>query len=415
VKVVVIGSGVVGLCCAYELRRGGADVCVLERGRIAQGASLGNAGWVCPSFSYPLPGPGVIGEGLRGMLRGGGPLVIHPSLDPTFLRWLLGFRRSATRERWDQGVQGLLALNARTLELFDAYADGGVRFEMHRSGLMLVATTPAGLASYTDLFRRLRSLGFGGEIVELEANEACDLEPALARGGIVGGVRAVIDRYVRPESLTLGLASHLAEHGVEVREETEVRDLAAADGAIRIDTAAGPLAADRVVVAAGATSGPLLARLGVRMPLVGARGYSVTLAGGKTRPRHALYLAEAKVGISSYDDTIRIAGVFELGSSSDRLDRRRLAAMLSTVDAYFEDWRPGSQPALLEWAGLRPMTADGLPLIGRAPALDNAFVATGHGMLGVTLAPASAAALAPLVLEGRIAPELLPFDPARTA
>jgi D-amino-acid dehydrogenase len=415
VKVVVIGSGVVGLCCAYELNRGGADVCVLERGRLSQGASRGNTGWVCPSFTYPLPAPGIIGEGLRGMLRGGGPLVIHPSLDPTFLRWLLGFRRSATRERWEHGVRALLALNARTLELFDVYADGGVRFEMHRSGLLLVATTSAGLTSYTTLFRRLRSIGFTGEIVELGPEEARALEPELAAGGLAGGVRAVIDRYVRPESLTDGLSSYLAEHDVEMREEIEVLDIAAANGGISITTGAGPVKADRVVVAAGATSSPLLARLGVRMPLVGARGYSVTLAGGDTRPSHALYLAEAKVGISSYDDTVRIAGVFELGSSSDRVDRRRLAAMLSTVEPYFEDWRPGSEPALLEWAGLRPMTADGLPLIGRAPALDNAYVATGHGMLGVTLAPASAAALAPLVLEGRSAPELLPFDPARAA
>jgi D-amino-acid dehydrogenase len=415
VKVVVIGSGVVGLCCAYELSRGGADVLVLERGRVGQGASRGNTGWVCPSFTYPLPAPGIIGEGLRGMLRGGGPLVIHPSLDPTFLRWLLGFRRSATRERWEQGVRALLALNARTLELFDVYGDAGVRFEMHRSGLLLVATTSAGLTSYTDLFRRLRSIGFRGEIVELGPDEARGLEPELAAGGLAGGVRAVIDRYVRPESLTNGLSDYLAEHGVEMREEIEVLDIASTNGDIRITTDAGPVEADRVVVAAGATSSRLLARLGVRMPLVGARGYSVTLAGGDTRPNHALYLAEAKVGISSYDDSVRIAGVFELGSSSDRVDRRRLAAMLSTVDPYFEDWRPGSQPALLEWAGLRPMTADGLPLIGRAPALDNAYVATGHGMLGVTLAPASAAALAPLVLEGRSAPELLPFDPARSA
>jgi len=413
VKVVVIGSGVVGLCCAYELSRAGADVCVLERGRLGQGASRGNTGWVCPSFTYPLPAPGIIGEGLRGMLRGGGPLVIHPSLDPTFLRWLLGFRRSATRERWEQGVRALLALNARTLELFDVYADGGIRFEMHRSGLLLVATTPAGLASYTHVFRQLRSIGFAGETVELGPDDARALEPELAAGGLAGGVRAVIDRYVRPESLTNGLSAHLQAHGVELREEIEVLDIAAANGGIHITTGAGPVEADRVVVAAGATSSSLLARLGVRMPLVGARGYSVTFAGGDTRPRHALYLAEAKIGISSYDDTVRIAGVFELGSSSDRVDRRRLAGMLSTVDPYFEDWRPGAQPALLEWAGLRPMTADGLPLIGRAPALDNAYVATGHGMLGVTLAPATAALLAPLVLEGRGAPELLPFDPAR--
>jgi D-amino-acid dehydrogenase len=149
------------------------------------------------------------------------------------------------------------------------------------------------------------------------------------------------------------------------------------------------------------------------MPLVGARGYSVTIPGGETRPRHALYLAEAKVGISSYDDTVRIAGVFELGRSTATLDRHRLGAMVARIEPYFARWRPSAEAPVLEWAGLRPMTADGLPLIGRAPALRHVFVATGHGMLGVTLAPATAAVLAPLVLEGRVTPELLPFEPAR--
>ena len=402
-----------GLCCAYELSRAGADVTVLERGGVGQGASRGNTGWVCPSFSYPLPAPGIIGEGLRGMLRGGGPLAIRPSLDPTFVRWLLGFRRSATRKRWEHGVRALIALNSRTLELFDSYAAAGVDFEMHRSGLLLVATTQAGLASYAAVFADLRALGFKGESVELGPEEAEELEPALAGERLAGGVHALVDRYVRPESLLDGLATHLAAHGVEVREDIEVEGLAAANGGVRVRTTTGSIEADRAVVAAGASSSPLLSRLGVSLPLVGARGYSFTFSGGAMRPSHALYLAEAKVGISSFADSVRIAGVFELGHSSDVVHRRRLEAMLATVEPYFSDWRPSSETALLEWAGLRPLTADGLPLIGRSPALQNVFVATGHGMLGVTLAPATAALLTPLVLEGRAAPELAPFDPVR--
>jgi len=412
-RVLVIGGGVVGLCCAYELSRAGADVTVLERGGVGQGASRGNTGWVCPSFSYPLPAPGIIGEGLRGMLRGGAPLAIRPSLDPTFIRWLLGFRRSATRERWEFGVRALIALNSRTLELFDSYAAAGVDFEMHRSGLLLVATTPAGLASYAAVFGDLRALGFQGESVELGPEEAKELEPALAGERLAGGVHALVDRYVRPESLLDGLAGVLTSRGVEVREDIEVEGLAAANGGIRVQTTAGPIGADRAVVAAGASSSPLLSRLGVSLPLVGARGYSFTFSGGAMRPSHALYLAEAKVGISSYADSVRIAGVFELGRSSDVIHRGRLEAMLATVEPYFSDWRPSSETALLEWAGLRPMTADGLPLIGRSPALQNVFVATGHGMLGVTLAPATAALLTPLVLKGQAAPELAAFDPVR--
>jgi D-amino-acid dehydrogenase len=408
----VIGGGVVGLCCAYELSRAGAEVSVLERGAIGGGASLGNTGWVVPSFSFPLPAPGIIGEGLRGMLRGG-PLVIHPSLDPTFLRWLLGFRRSATRARWEEGVKALLVLNRRTLELFDAYASAGIEFEMHRSGLLLVAASTEGFDSYLTVFRALRSLGYQGEIAELTADEAAALEPTLAARRLAGGVHARVDRYVRPETLTEGLARHLSAAGVEIRRQVEVSEVASSNGQVHMQTSEGVVEADRVVVAAGASSSPLLAQMGVRMPLVGARGYSFTFAGGDTRPSHALYLAEAKVGISSYDDCVRVAGVFELGHKSDRLDPGRVQAMLATVEPYFEGWRPGTESALLEWAGLRPMTADGIPLIGRAPSLPNVFVATGHGMLGITLAPATAALLAPLVLEGRTVPELAPFDPGR--
>jgi D-amino-acid dehydrogenase len=414
VRVAIIGGGVVGMCCAYELQRQGAEVVVLERGRIGEGASRGNTGWVCPSFTYPLPAPGIVGEGVRGMLRGG-PLVIHPSLDPTFVRWLLGFRRSCTRERWEHGVRALLALNARTIELFDAYAADGVEFELHRSGLVLVASTREGLESYVALFRELRAIGFSGAIEELAPDDACALEPSLARNRIAGGVHALVDRYVRPESLTGGLADWLVRKRVRIEDAVEVTGFAQAGDGVRIQTGDGQVDADRVVVAAGASSPPLLRSLGIRMPLVGARGYSVTLAGGETRPRHALYLAEAKVGISSYDDTVRIAGVFELGRAQATVDRGRLHAMVARIEPYFAGWRPSGEIPVLEWAGLRPMTADGLPLIGRAPALRHVFVATGHGMLGVTLAPATAAALAPLVLEGRVAPELLPFEPARAA
>jgi D-amino-acid dehydrogenase len=412
VRVVVIGAGVVGLACAYELRRQGAEVLVLDRAQVGEGASRGNTGWVCPSFTYPLPGPGIVRDGLRSMVRGGGPLSIAPTPDPTFIRWLLGFRKSATRERWERGTRAFVALNRRTLELFDAYAADGVEFEMHRSGLLLVATTSTGLAPYQELFRSLRTLGFEGATTELRPDAAVDMEPALSRDRIVGAVHAEIDRYVRPESLTGGVAAWLRAHDVEVREGVEVEDISQ-NGRVQVQTARGREEADRVIVAAGAGSPPMLQKLGVRMPLVGARGYSLTTADSSTRPRHALYLAEAKVGISSYVDSVRVAGVFELGRRRDELDRKRFDAMLASCEPYFEAWRPAGERPLLEWAGLRPMTADGLPLVGRSPAMDRVFLATGHGMLGVTLAPATAAALAPLVLEGREAPELAPFRPDR--
>ena len=413
-RVAVVGAGVVGLACAWELRRRGADVVVLERASVGGGVSRGNTGWVTPSLTYPLPAPGMVREGLRQLLTGGEAFVLRPSLDPAFVRWLWSFRRNCTSARFDAGIRALLALNRRTLQLFDAYRDAGVAFEMHTAGLVVAARTPGGLDLYRRTFQRLRELGYeGGSIDELDAAALAALEPALDPARVGAGLHARVDRFVRPEQLTAGLAERLRADGVEIHEGCELRTLARSDGGWALETASGPVAAQRLVVAAGLPTAPLLRRLGVRVPLMGARGYSVTVAGRGTPPRHALYLAEAKLGLSPFDDGVRVAGVFELGASNDDVSPAVGERLLAAARPYLASWQPDSDGPVEAWAGLRPATPDGLPLIGALPGLDDIYLATGHGMLGVTLAPATANLLAPLVLEGRAAPELTPFDPAR--
>ena len=414
-RVAVVGAGVVGLACAWELRRRGADVAVLERAGVGGGVSRGNTGWVSPSLTYPLPAPGMVREGLRQLVTGGEAFVLRPSLDPAFVRWLWSFRRNCTSARFDSGIRALLALNRRTLQLFDAYRDAGVAFEMHTAGLVVAARTPGGLDLYRRTFQRLRELGYeGGSIDELDAAALAALEPALDRARVGAGLHARVDRFVRPEQLTAGLAERLRADGVEIHKGCEVRTLARNDGGWALETTSGPLAAQRLVVAAGLPTAPLLRRLGVRVPLMGARGYSVTVAGRGTPPRHALYLAEAKLGLSPFDDGVRVAGVFELGASNDDVSPAAGERLLAAARPYLAGWQPDPDGPVEAWAGLRPATPDGLPLIGALPGLDDIYLATGHGMLGVTLAPATADLLAPLVLEGRAAPELTPFDPARS-
>lgn len=285
---------------------------------------------------------------------------------------------------------------------------------MHTAGLVVAALTPGGLDLYRRTFQRLRELGYeGGSIDELDAEALAALEPALDRDRVVVGLHARVDRFVRPEQLTAGLADRLRADGVEIHEDRELRTLARRPGGWALETTSGSLVAERIVVAAGLPTVSLLRRLGARIPLVGARGYSVTIAGRGKRPQHALYLAEAKLGLSPFDGGVRVAGVFELGARNEAISPAVGERLLAAARPYLRGWQPDPDGPVEAWAGLRPATPDGLPLIGALPGLDGIYLATGHGMLGVTLAPATANLLAPLVLEGHAAPELIPFDPAR--
>jgi len=408
--VAVVGGGVIGLACAWYLRRGGADVVVLERDRCGEAASLGNAGWITPGISNPIPAPGVTAQALRWMGKRDSPFLLRPRLDPAFAAWLWRFWRSSSRDAYLRGMRALLALNARTLELYDGLRADGVEFEMHADGMLFLFLSAAALEEELEVLHELQREGYAGAVTRLTRSEAQARDPAIG-DRVAGAIHAPSERHVRPETLTRGLAAALVAAGVEIREGAEVTTLTRAGGGWRLGTGAGHLDADRVVVAGGVWTGRILAPLRVPVRQEPAKGYSVTAVGEGRAPLHTLYLGEAKVGCSPFEGGVRLAGTLELAGMDLRIDRRRLAAVARAAEAYMKDWRP-LRPDL-EWAGLRPLPADSLPLIGRAPGQDGLFVATGHGMLGVTLAPATGAALAPLVLRDELLEELEPFRISR--
>ncbi|MFM7553271.1 MAG: NAD(P)/FAD-dependent oxidoreductase [Actinomycetota bacterium] len=323
-RVAIIGGGVVGLACGWSLARRGAEVVVLERAVIGEGASKGNTGWVSPTISTPLASPGTLAMGLKSALDPNGALVIRPELDTRWLRWLWSFRAAASRERFLRGVEALHNLNRRTFEVLDAYADDGVPFEMHGGGILVLGKTAKGISWFAPVFEDLRKVGFEGGIEELTPAEARRIEPALS-DEIGHVIRTTVDRYVQPQSLMRGLADRLVALGHDVREGVAVAGLApAGDGRWRVATDHGPAEADRVIVASGAQSPALLGPLGLDVPIVPAKGYSITLRGEGTRPSQALYMTEAKIGVSGFDEGVRIAGVFQLPGRDLMVDRRRI-------------------------------------------------------------------------------------------
>ncbi|WP_128970002.1 NAD(P)/FAD-dependent oxidoreductase [Rhodococcus opacus] len=408
--VAVIGGGVVGMSTAWSLRRRGEDVTVIERGSIGQSASGVNAGWITPSLSTPLASPGVVGLGLKHAFDPNGALSIRPRLDTDWIRWLWKFARASRPSAYESGVRALLQLNTHTLDLFDEMRDDGVDFEMHSAGLLALAQSADGLEWFTQLFDHLLPMGFPGSVEYLSGDEARRRDTAVGPGVQVAA-HTSIDRHVNPESLLQGLHKRVSEMGVTVLQDTAVQAVTPIGARWSIRMPDHSLDVDAVVVTLGAATNSLLTPLGFRLPIIGAKGYSIDIRGAGSSPRHALYLMEPKLGLSPYHDAVRVAGAFELPARDERVPERRIRLLLNQVHPYLAGWSPDADVDIRSGrAGLRPATPDSLPFIGPAPGHRGLYIAAGHGMLGVTLAPATAEGIAEMVTTRHIPESMLPFQ-----
>lgn len=406
-RVAVVGAGVIGLACAYELRRRGAEVTLLDPQAPGTACSAGNAGWVVPSMSAPIPAPGLVGTSLKWMLRRDSPLYIKPTLNPSFVAWIWRFWRNCRPGPYAAGLDAVASLNRRTMALYDALEANGVRFEQQRRGLAYVGLSQEAARAALHEVRLLERFGYRRPEL-LDGDALRRVEPGLS-AAVAGGFVVEEERHVRPETLTAGLAEWLREHGVELRggPESEVVGLARSGGELRaVVTRGGEVAADMALLAAGAWTGKLAARLGFRLPIQAGKGYSVTIARPDIPISRPLDLIEARVACTPFKGALRLAGTMELSGVNLRLEPARVAAIRRAGDRYLTDWRGADEQV---WVGMRPLTPDGLPLIGPVPGHDNLYVATGHAMLGVTLAPATAEAIAQLMLTGQSEANLTPF------
>ncbi len=407
----IVGAGVVGLLCAYEITRRGGSVILIDKGDPGDACSRGNTGWVVPSFSSPLPGPGMVGDTLRWMLRADSPVYIRPRSVPALAGWLWRFWRHCNPVDHAVGLAAVTELNRRTMPSFDALKSAGVRFEMHLSGLLCAFKSRAG---YDRTLASLQAIDAVGalDIRELSASASRAQEPALA-DDVVGGIYVAGERHVRPESLNAGLVEWLARAGAEIRSNVEVTGMSRKGPGFELQTAGGAIPADALVLAAGAWSGGLARQLGLRLPVQAGKGYTITIESPAIELRAPVYLPEKKIVTSPFEGALRVGGTMELSKGFEAFDARRLVAIRRGAEGFLPGCFEGGRQT--EWMGPRPLTPDGIPVIGPVPGFDNAYVATGHAMLGVTLGPATAVAVADLVLEGRTAVPIGAFDPGRFA
>ena len=411
-RVVVIGAGVIGLCTAFSLHQRGADVVILEKEAAAHGASVVNAGWVTPSLSDPVPSAGLVKTSLKWMLHGDSPLYIRPLSAPRMLPWLTSFWRHCNEQDFVAGMQATADLNRTTMALYDALKQAGVQFEEHRDGLLFAYKDAATMEHDLRSLEPLNAYGYPTP-VSLDGNGVRAFEPSLGPS-VNAGYWLEQERSVRPDSLTTGLRTWLEQQGVEFQTKSAVTGFSATEESIqRVITSTGPMVCDAAVICAGAWSGQLAAMAGVKLPVQGGKGYCLDYGPPPVAVGRPIYLHEARVAVTPFDGSVRLAGTMEFSGINDIQRPKRIAAISHTASTMLRDWPGDPAAATRTGSGLRPMTPDGIPVLGFLPGYRNLVVATGHAMLGVTLGPATGDAIAETVLSGRTPDVLDAFSPAR--
>ncbi|HUP92210.1 MAG TPA: FAD-dependent oxidoreductase [Solimonas sp.] len=408
--VLILGGGVVGLACAQALLAEGRSVTVLEARSAGSGASHGNCGTITPSHAPPLAAPGQVAIALRSLLHGDAPLHIKPRLDPALFAWLLRFAARCNSRDHATGMRAKAALlNSSRQLLAELIREHRLDCEFAESGTLYVYRDRAACERAARLAEPLRALGIPMQV--LDGASARRMEPAL-NDSIAGALHFPLDARLRPDRLVAELARIVRAAGGRIVEHTAVTGFSVSGERVtQARTAAGDFAGREVVLALGAWSPQLGAGLGLKLPIQPGKGYSITYTRPRIWPRIPVTLRERSVCVTGWDSGFRLGSTMEFAGYDTSLNRTRLDALTRAAREYLVE--PAGPELVEEWYGWRPMVYDDLPLIGRTARLSNLWLATGHGMLGVSNAAGTARMLADLVA-GR-APMLdpRPYSPAR--
>ena len=409
----VVGGGVVGVCCAYFLARRGARVTVLERDQVGKAASYGNAGSIAPGHP-PINKPGRVRQALKSLFDSLSPLYVAPRLDPALVTWLWSFGRTCTAKHVELAMQTLAPLGHASRALFDELIQTEkLRCWFCRDGYYEIYLTERGLESAKDEIRMISRYGFHPELVSGDALR--EREPAI-NDRVLGGVFYPEAATVNPYQFVMEMAQRAEQHGAKFQTATGVVALRTADGHIRgVHAQNGELIeADSVVLAGGAYSVPLLRTLGIRFPLQAAKGYHrdcESQVGRAPLLGHACVLGENMVFCTPMDGFVRFAGTLELSGVNHEIRRPRLEQLTKAASRYLKTMENATLKS--EWCGLRPCLPDGLPAVGAISRYPGLFVATGHAMMGLTLGPVTGKLIAECVLDGASSMDISALRPDR--
>lgn len=412
-RAVIVGGGVIGLFAAWHAARRGCAVTLVDRGGPSRGGcSFGNVGMIVPSHFMPLAAPGAVGTAVKWMFNPRSPFYIKPRLDGELLRWAYDFWRCANDAHVRRAAPLLAELHLASRAEYLALARApGIDFGLVERGLLMLCKSPHALAEEAQVAERGRGWGIPAET--LSPAQLAQREPGIDFD-VAGAVHFPKDAHFTPERLLASLQRLAADAGVAFRWHTEAQGWRTEGGRIAaLRTAGGELCADDFVLAGGSWSPPLARDLGLRLPIQAGRGYTLTLAAPRQLPTICSICVEARLAITPMGGTLRIGGTMEIAGCEERVNPLRIEGITAGFPRYYTAFTASDFAGVEPWCGLRPVTPDGMPYLGRSARWPNLVVSTGHAMMGMSLAPITGKLAAQVLMDERPAVDIALLNPER--
>ncbi|MFD1140789.1 NAD(P)/FAD-dependent oxidoreductase [Larkinella insperata] len=408
----IIGGGVIGLCSAYYLNKAGYRVTVFDKNPITDGCSFGNAGMIVPSHIIPLAQPGMIAKGMRMLMRSTSPFYIKPRLNADLLRWGWLFYKHSTPQHVERSIPALRDISLLSKQLYQELAQTeGLSFGWEEVGLLMLYKTASAEHEMAEEAEVANQAGI--EARQLSGAQVQELEPNV-RVNVRGAVYFPGDAHLNPGQLIRSLVTYLKKQGVTVLEGQEVTGVGRSGARITsVRTTTAEHSVDELVIAAGAWSPGLTRLLGLSLPLQGGKGYSFMVKNQQPNIRVPAIMLEARATATPMGADLRFAGTLEVAGTDLSVNMNRVRGIVNSIQNYYPEL-PADLPEVSKvWSGLRPCSPDGLPYIGRTTGFENLTLATGHGMMGVSLGPATGKLVADCVGNHTPDLDLSVFDPLR--
>ncbi len=411
-EVVIIGGGIVGLSAAYYLQKSGHQVTIIDKSDLTSGASFVNAGYITPSHIIPLASPGMITKGLKMMFNSASPFYMKPRFDMDFIKWAWYFKKSSSKAKVKKAIPLIKDINLLSRNLYEEIKASGDLgdFQLERKGLLMLYQTKGSYDHEIQVAQKAVKLGL--EVRELSQSQLYTLEPNI-KIEAKGAIHYECDAQTTPTELMPKLLKFLKRTGVKVRTNEAVEQLIIKKSKIyEVRTSKATYKAEEFVLAAGSWSGELLKKINIKLPLQPGKGYRINVSRPTGISMPAI-LMEASMAVSPMKGFTRFAGTMEFSGINTFIRKERVAAIAAGAKRFYPDLAITEEEMNNAKTGMRPVSPDGLPYIGRSSKITNLTIATGHAMMGWSLGPATGKLVSEIIDNKKTSMDITDFNPER--